>query len=449
MKNQRQRKSCRVLRRSFVGISAHVRCRMQVISHLSAIVVGGLTVCATLNAAVPSHKCPMVPQVVLQSSASTISSRNLTPATITTIRQGDTATFEVMLRRRGASSRQLAKPSYSLKSTQGDIAFLDMRHDDDWILDGMATDPARLRNRLAMDLWAEIAPPLWYIHDEPNARSSYEGKIVEVGGNLTNGIYCLSERVDRKLLRLRKYDDIDTIAHGVLFKTSEWKYTTFLSAEGSQPADTAIRWGGWELDYPQPAALRPQAWQAFKRFYHITAESDSSLFADSIAAYVDIPSFIHYTLLVMFTGAIDNSGKNCYWAFYDITACNLRAVVVPWDFDLSFGRKYMGITVPANIQPMQRNRLHQRLLAFYPHYRDSLAQCYAELRQTTFTTHHLDSMVNNYIQLYRRTGLDSIEMQSWGNDTRLHLLFDTEPDYIHQWVADRLRWLDKLFLRTE
>ena len=389
-----------------------------------------------------------VPKVFIGNLPERVSTRHFTPATMTIVEDGDSSEYAVLLRRRGASSRMFAKPSYSVKILDARGALLGMRPDDDWILDGMVSDPTRMRNRIAMDVWNEIAPAPWYHEEEPAARYGYEGRIVEMDDGRHRGIYCLSERIDRKQLRLRRTDRTDSVVHGVLFKTSEWKYSTFLTAQGDMPRDTASRWGGWEMVYPKETCLRADAWHALRRFYAIAAESDSALFADSIACYLDIPAFMHYTLLVMLAGAYDNAGKNCYWAFYNIAAGDLKAVVVPWDMDLCFGRQFMAQPMPPDIMPMDRNMLHRRMMRYYPHYSDSLRQCYSRLRQRVFSIGHLDSIAAAYISLYQRTGLDSVEQQQW-DDRRMPVCISSEQTYIHAWLEKRLRFLDEQLLLSE
>lgn len=71
-----------------------------------------------------------------------------------------------------------------------------------------------MRNRLCMDLWNSFSP-VPYINDEPDAINGTRGKFVEVLVNgKYQGLYCLSEKIDRKQLKLKKdYED-----GGVLFK---------------------------------------------------------------------------------------------------------------------------------------------------------------------------------------------------------------------------------------
>ena len=80
------------------------------------------------------------------------------------IDDGDTLSLDMLYRRRGASSLKYDKPSYAIKLVDSlgdkvDTSLLAMRKDNYWILDAMAVDKARMRNRAAMDLWEEIAPP--------------------------------------------------------------------------------------------------------------------------------------------------------------------------------------------------------------------------------------------------------------------------------------------------
>lgn len=81
---------------------------------------------------------------------------------------------------------------------------LGLRDDGDWILDAMYIDHARMRNRLSTDLWIDMNK-VPYLSKEPRAINGTRGYFVEVFlNNSYLGLYCLTERIDRKQLQLSK-----------------------------------------------------------------------------------------------------------------------------------------------------------------------------------------------------------------------------------------------------
>ena len=118
------------------------------------------------------------------------------------------------IRWRGATSLRYQKKSYAikLKDASGnklDASLLGMRSDNSWILDAMAVDKARISNRVSTDLWLDFSRKPYYFAQEPELVNGTHGKFVEVYLNgRYDGLYGLTEKVDRKQLKLKKYKKI-------------------------------------------------------------------------------------------------------------------------------------------------------------------------------------------------------------------------------------------------
>ena len=380
----------------------------------------------------------------------TYSSTHFVPAQFKLVAE-DTLRSLILLRRRGASSLRYDKPSFAIKlidslGNKVDTSLLSMRKDNYWVLDGMCTDLARMRNRAAMDLWLEIAPPLWYQDVEPKAQNGYDGKMVEVWYNGAQmGIYCLMERVDRKQLQLKKYNTSKGGIRGVLYKTVNWSNVSFSPFTESPPVETNPTWTGWEIKYPGYDEGEPITWQPLMDHYTIITQSDSTLFSDSIANYIDILTFIRYTLFVEVLSARDNGGKNNYWSFYN-TQLSHKATISMWDIDHAWGRMYNGQPENTDYRVLSNHYLSNKLYAYYPHYQESLKTHYTSLRTSAFSIDHLDSILDTYFSLYRETGMDTIENQLWNNHNNLTIDIASEQQYIHEWLLRRLAFLDSIYL---
>ena len=95
------------------------------------------------------------------------------------------------------------KRNYKIKFDE-DHQFFGLRTDNKWILDAGQADLFRLRNRIATEIWNDIAHKPYYSEKEPDALSGVRGHIVEVYlNNEYRGIYCLTECMDRKQLKLK------------------------------------------------------------------------------------------------------------------------------------------------------------------------------------------------------------------------------------------------------
>ena len=126
-----------------------------------------------------------------------------------TIRIDDGAEMLADVRYRGATSLQYQKKSFAirLKDSEGNkvnAALLGMRSDNSWILDAMAADKARMRNRVSTDLWLDFSNKVYYANQEPQVLNGTRGKFVEVFLNDDYyGLFCLTEKIDRKQLKLK------------------------------------------------------------------------------------------------------------------------------------------------------------------------------------------------------------------------------------------------------
>lgn len=365
------------------------------------------------------------------------------------VNSGDTIALPIQIRRRGSSSLKYDKPSYAIKLMDSmhqsvDTSFLNMRKDNYWILDAMACDVARMRNRAAMDLWNEIVPPVWYSSLEPEARNGYAGRMVDVWhDSIHMGLYCLTERIDRKQLKLKKYNEQKGGIRGALYKTTSWDCTSF-GAYDAAPTDGSPTWKGWEIVYPDYEDGQPVTWEPLMKMYDFILNSDSATFADNIASNIDLPTYITYRLFVQLLSARDNSGKNCYWSFYDIQS-SPKAVISVWDVDHSWGRMYNSDLEKTDYNVGSNHALNRKLEQYYPDFHSLTESRYATLRSSAFSIGHLDDLLDSYFSLYTQTGIDTIESALWNNHNGLSLDIQSEQPYIHDWLVERLAFLDELY----
>lgn len=368
------------------------------------------------------------------------------------VQDSDTIVLQMQVRHRGASSLGYDKPSYAVKlyDTLGvkvDTALLGMRSDNYWVLDAMAIDKARMRNRVAMDLWLEFSSKPWYQNMEPKMINGYRGKMVEVYVNdSAQGIYCLMERVDRKQLKLKKYSAKKGV-QGLMYKSTA-NFRTVIYYLWNLPSDTLDNWDGWEQKYPDPEDGEPISWD---RFYHhiyaLTRTYSATTYPDTAQTYLDMPVYIDYILFCQLLSAQDNVSKNINVSFYD--ADTKRALYTPWDLDHSWGRQYNSHEERSDqVVNFSANYLYKRMSSYY-HIQDTLEARYAELRKHYFTIEHIDSLFAPYFDLYAQSGMDTVEQQLWSGHNGIVFDIPSEQQYIHDWVIERLAYLDNLYHYTQ
>ena len=220
-----------------------------------------------------------------------------------------------------------------------EISLLGMREDNNWILDAGQVDLFRLRNRIATEIWNGFATKPYYTSKEPKAKSGVAGKVVEVIlNNEYRGIYSLTEAMDRKELKLKKYDDKNQEFHGQLWKVSSWDKSTFWDIEKDYD-NTQETWHAFETKYPDIEDVNPTDYSPLYEAIDFVANSNDETFKKEVANYFDIPVIIDYQLFLETLKPIDNCGKNMYWGIYDV-AKDKKLTLAIWDLDASVGQDW-------------------------------------------------------------------------------------------------------------
>lgn len=334
-----------------------------------------------------------------------------------------------------------------------DISFLGMREDNNWILDAGQIDLFRLRNRIATELWNDFSTKPYYADKEPKAKTGVSGKVVEVIlNNEYRGIYSLTEAMDRKELKLKKYDKKNEKFYGQLWKASSWDKTQFWNIEKDYD-NTQETWHGFETKYPDIEDVNPTDYSTLYNAIDFVANSDEETFKKEIEEYFDIPALIDYQLLLEVTQAIDNRGKNMYWAVYDETK-DKKLTPAIWDLDTTTGQFYQCGTPlhPEEVQPnydIEIKNFHNLYSRLYDYnvnnYVNKVINRYRELRNTYFSEQNLKERYQRYYNILLTSGAAKREEQRWSRDSDIGgypLNFEEEIKYINNWIEQRLQYLD-------
>lgn len=174
------------------------------------------------------------------------------------------------------------------KGKKQEISLLGMREDNNWILDAGQVDLFRLRNRIATEIWNEFASKPYYTSKEPKAKSGVAGKVVEVIlNNEYRGIYSLTETMDRKELKLKKYDDINQEFHGQLWKVSSWDKAQFWNIDKDYD-NTKETWHAFETKYPDFEDVNPTDYTHLYNAINFVANSNDEIFKKEVSEYLGV-----------------------------------------------------------------------------------------------------------------------------------------------------------------
>ncbi len=343
--------------------------------------------------------------------------------------------------------------SINFKGKSQDISLLRMREDNNWILDAGQIDLFRLRNRIATEIWNDFATKPYYASKEPKAKSGVAGKVVEVIlNNEYRGIYSLTEAMDRKELKLKKYDDENQEFHGQLWKVSSWDKATFWDIDKDYD-NTQETWHAFETKYPDIEDVNPTDYSPLYEAIDFVVNSNDETFKKEAGDYFDIPVLIDYQLFLETLKPVDNNGKNMYWGIYDV-AKSKKLTLAIWDLDASVGQDWHCSTPlhPDYVLPNTDLRvkdgfnLYHRLSSLnVDNYNEKVANRYHELRKTYFSEENLISKYQGYYDMLVKSGAASREETKWSEDSDIGgypLNFKSEIEYIKNWIINRLNYLD-------
>ncbi len=370
---------------------------------------------------------------------------------------------------RGATALGQPKKAYSIKLKDASDqklfrSFFGLREDNNWVLDAMAIDPGRMRNRVCTDLWNDFSRLPYHSEKESNVINGTRGQFVELFINdQYNGLYCMTEKVDRKQLQLKKYDDSTATVRGVLYKSSGWSYSNFMghysdnqNYPGINPPDfnnNSETWDGFEVKYPDMGDNMLIDWKPLYDLvsFNATAAVDSAKFVNGYKSNFDMPVWLDYYLFIDLLLATDNHGKNTFIYTYDKNKSNVMSIA-PWDLDGTFGRRWDGsnnITTPNQdfvsfLMQYEHGEyaVFRNLKKFNPdNYNLNLRYRYAELRQTYFTKESLMARFLKYKEMFDKSGAGAREIAKW-NGTNVGIDLNAEMTYLSTWLDERLNYLD-------
>lgn len=343
--------------------------------------------------------------------------------------------------------------SINFKGKSQDISLLGMREDNNWIMDAGQIDLFRLRNRIATEIWNDFATKPYYASKEPKAKSGVTGKVVEVIlNNEYRGIYSLTEAMDRKELKLKKYDDKIQEFHGQLWKVSSWDKATFWDIDKDYD-NTQETWHAFETKYPDIEDVNPTDYSPLYEAIDFVVNSNDETFKKEVGDYFDIPVLIDYQLFQETLKPVDNNGKNMYWGIYDV-AKSKKLTLAIWDLDASVGQDWRCSTPlhPNYVLPntdlgvKDGFNLYHRLSSLnVDNYNEKVANRYHELRKTYFSEENLISRYQGYYDMLVKSGAASREETKWSEDSDIGgypLNFKSEIEYIKNWIINRLNYLD-------
>ena len=355
-----------------------------------------------------------------------------------------TVRYRCKYRIRGGTSTAFDKKSFAVKLVDDNgedmnANLFGIREDNSWILDAMAVDRTRMRNRVCFDVWNDLSVTPY--DTDFNGRNGTEGIFVEVFINKEyNGIYCLTDKINRKLLDLKKAqvdEEGNVTTRGVLYKGEKWGDYTDIWLLGYEEADTdTTAWNAWELQYPDDYPSQ-EAWQPLMDLIDFCSEATSD--EEFLEAYQDwfyADNLADYALFTMAMNVGDNAYKNTFLSVKNINKGHCF-LLTPWDMDMSLGGSWNG-AIDSSLVSIRRyngvapyNRLISRNL---DNFKQLLASKWEEYGETLFSYDAIARRLDDYAELFTISGAWKRECNKWnGNPVPLQPNITDELAYVKRW----------------
>ena len=261
--------------------------------------------------------------------------------------------------------------------------------------------------------------------------------------------------MDRQQLKLRQYDYETGEFHGGLWKPMQWSSTTVFDNLPVIDATSKV-WDEFYVKYPNIDDVTPTNFQTLYNAINFARNSSDQAFLDSAKYYFDIPVFRDYYVFTIMMQALDNVGKNLYYACYDV-ATSPRLTIAIWDLDCTQGQYWSNggnyyhhsDAAPENDlreKELGQHKVFKRLWTLDPSFHGLATERYWQLRGTTFNPDSIVARYQAYFDEMKSCGADQREITRWSKGTDLgrhELNFDTELEYLADWWNRHIAYLDQ------
>lgn len=390
-----------------------------------------------------------LPLVNLEVEIDSVNSDSYTLGGVTLLEYKDSTvkidSFNCQLRYRGNFALTLPKKSFNVKliDDEGedlDAELLGLRNDNTWILDAMGIDKMRMRNRVCFDIWNEFSNTMW--DTSFGNRNGTVGSMVEVFINgQYQGIYCLSDKINRQLLNLRKArvdDDGSVTIKGLLYKGVAWSALTGYH-EGST---NSVTWDAFELQYPDEYPSQ-QAWQPLINLMDFNCETTIDFFQEHYNEWYYVDNLVDYWVFLIAFGLTDMPYKNTILSTPDINF-NHQFMITPWDLDACLGRNWYGAQQQEfpSVARLDNYAPYKRLKVNNIHgFKQKIAQRWQQLVQAQLSPTNVQSHINHIATRFINSGAWQREYERWKNTSvTVGQSLDDEVQYVVNWYISNLAY---------
>ena len=254
---------------------------------------------------------------------------------------------DARMRIRGGVSRNYPKLGFKLKLFEQDgeknrikreVSLLGMRRSDTWNLSALYADDTKIRDKAAIDLWAQMSSETIPFSEAFGTRMEYV-EVVMNGQYM--GIYGLLEPIDEQQLGIteggedgmyeyyyKKEGEAVVPEEAFLFDSVDEKVP--LKEEDAPDMQIA----GLELKNGNGHSARV-AWEPVRRYMAMVREQD---FSSESLKLLDPDNVADVWIYIQAIAGVDNRVKNLYYCAKVVDG-DYRLYFIPWDMDMTWGNE--------------------------------------------------------------------------------------------------------------
>ncbi len=320
---------------------------------------------------------------------------------------------------------------------------LDLRSDDDWILNPMYSDQTRVREATAYALWDQVTA----LSDSPvpSSRIRYIELFLD---DSYEGIYGLMEPVDKKQLSLSQGD--------ILYKIDKWDYEypyMDLYEEMEEKKETSILTDRgvncveirYPLNWDSTATWKPM--QVFHEFCFVNGDSTT---LSAAGLHTDPENTLDLSLFCALTHAMDNNWKNTFLICRRRSAREYDLSRTLWDLNYVFGDvfifdpqnrySYFDTFTAEVYEPEEDSTFDfEAFLAEDPAVWSRLCGKWKAWREGGISADMICSTAESNMRILKESGAIDREMQRWPQPGTP----EEALEKMENWIGRRFDFLDK------
>jgi len=324
---------------------------------------------------------------------------------------------------------------YRNRGTRNTQSLLGMEKSSEWVMLSLYTDPAKMRDKVSLDLWNDLAATNPTV-DEKTAEFEYCEVVVN---GYYEGIYGIVRPVDAETLEIdddenaRFYQYNDDFTHAAILCYQKRPIGALHALA--------------ELKYPKHDPKDSATWSPLVQYSDLfCAKLREPTLADMNALFNPSNS-IDYALYVACTNAYDNLFKNMYMVWRQDADGNYRFFRVPWDMDFTWGNYYdktASLSRSFQTEKTEDERLTYDMQAWLAlddgEMKQALLQRWQELRSGIFSESSILARIDEQVSLLQQNGVYQRDGERWPQSAASPDMTDIEA-----FVHGRLNYLDQHF----